>query len=287
MIVTSGLGKTYSDGTVALSSFSASFARKRTCLLGRNGAGKTTLLRILSTQLLPSSGSAQIDGLDVVRQANEVRKMICSIPQEAQTVGMASPLEHVAMYLTARGASLSSAVGEAKKVLSRLELSDRMDKPTDELSGGMKRKVFVAMAIASGADVVFLDEPTVGLDPISRMSVWQAIRALDAQLILTTHYMEEAEELCEEIALIDEGRLLAQGTKDELMAPIRGKLRVEGIGKIRVGATRISYVDSDKAGEYLGRATIRPVGLEDLMILKGAQPLEVSEEDAGESESRG
>ncbi|MGC8631721.1 MAG: ABC transporter ATP-binding protein [Thermoprotei archaeon] len=289
MIFSQKLSKTYRDGTVALSSLTTSFAKKRTCVLGRNGAGKTTLMRILSTQLLPSGGSAYVNGYDVVKQAKAVRKIICSIPQEAQTGGMSSPLEHVVMYLTARGVSFSDAFTEAKNVLKQLELGDQMNKPTDELSGGMKRKVFVAMAIASGAEVVFLDEPTVGLDPIARMSVWHAIRELDGQLILTTHYMEEAEELCEEIALIDSGRLLAQGTKDELMAPIKGKVRVEGIGKIKVGSTLISYVDSDKAGDYVGRAVIRPVGLEDLMILKGAQPLDddKGKVNAVESYSRG
>ena len=274
MIECRALGKTYSDGTVALRSFTATFKKLRTCILGRNGAGKTTLLRILSTQLVPSEGEAYINGYEVVRDAIRVRHLVCSIPQEAQTAGMSTPLEHVVMYLTARGFSFSEAFSSARKVLKELEMGEYMNKPTDELSGGMKRKVFVAMAMASNAPVVFLDEPTVGLDPISRISVWHAIRDLDAQLVLTTHYMEEASELCDEIVLIDSGKLLAQGTKDELMAPIKGKVRVEGVGKIMIGSTPISYVDADKAERYVGRAVVRPVGLEDLMILRGAMPLE-------------
>ncbi len=277
----SSITKVYGNGQVALRDFTGTIGSRRATVLGRNGAGKTTLLRILSTQLKPTKGSASINGYDVISEARKVRELVCSIPQEAQTAGMASPYEHVFMYLVARGFSFSEASAAARKALKELDLGDFMDRPTDELSGGMKRKVFVAMALASNAEVIFLDEPTVGLDPISRLSVWQAIRSLDSQIILTTHYMEEAAALSDEILLVDKGRLVVKGTADELLRPLKGKVRVEGVGDIRIGGISISYVDESKASEFVGRAVIRPVGLEDVMITMGAAPEDAMPEDTG------
>ncbi len=195
-------------------------------------------------------------------------------------MGIASAYEHVFMYLVARGFSFSESSARARRALKELDLGDFMDRPTDELSGGMKRKVFVAMALASNADVIFLDEPTVGLDPISRTSVWQAIRSLRAQIILTTHYMEEAVTLSDEILLVEKGRLVAKGTADELLRPLKGKVRVEGVGNIRIGGISISYVDESKASEFVGRALIRPVGLEDIMITMGVATEDATPRDA-------
>lgn len=270
MIFTDRLTKVYKDGTRALDELTVTLDGKISCILGRNGAGKTTLIRILSTQLLPTSGRALIEGFDVIKDVKRVRKIIASIPQEASPMGIASPLEHVTMYLTARGFSISEALRTAKYVLKEVGLGDVMDKPTDELSGGMKRKVFVAMAIASNADVVFLDEPTTGLDPISRLEVWSAIKQMKSKIILTTHYMEEAEELCEKIAIINKGKLVEYGTVEDLLSPLRGKVRVEGKGDIRVGNLSLSYVDEEEAKKLVGKGVvIKPISLEDVMIMKG------------------
>ena len=270
MIFTEKLTKVYKDGTKALDELSVTLDGKISCVLGRNGAGKTTLIRILSTQLLPTSGRAIIEGYDVVKEVKKVRKIIASIPQEASPMGIASPLEHVTMYLTARGYSISEALKTAKSVLKEIGLGEVMDKPTDELSGGMKRKVFVAMAIASNAEVVFLDEPTTGLDPISRLEVWSTIKHMRSKIVLTTHYMEEAEELCDKIAIINKGKLVEYGTVDELLSPLRGKVRVEGEGNIKIGNLSISYLDEDEARKLVGKGVvIKPVSLEDVMIMKG------------------
>ncbi|MEM3947286.1 MAG: ABC transporter ATP-binding protein [Metallosphaera sp.] len=269
MIDVNGLSKVYKDGTVALDSVSFSSSAKVLSVLGRNGAGKTTMMRILSTQLLPSSGSARILGIDVVKEAKKLRSLIVSIPQEAKPIGFASPLEHITMFLTARGMSISTSLEEARRALKEIGLWEVRDKPCDDLSGGMKRKVFVAMALASNAEVIFLDEPTTGLDPISRLEVWSIIRNISSRVILTTHYMEEAEELSDDIVMLGKGRVIAKGSKEDLLAPLKGKVRVEGVGEKIIGKTQISYLDENRAKEVIGKAIIKPVSLEDLFILYG------------------
>lgn len=220
---------------------------------------------------MPTSGIAEIEGYDVVKEPNKVRKIISSIPQEARPVGIASPLEHVVMYLTARGFSLSEAFNLARKSLKEVGLWDVANIPTDELSGGMKRKVFVAMAIASNAEVVLLDEPTLGLDPISRLEVWSILKHLDAKLILTTHYMEEAKELAKEIIVMHKGRIVARGTIDELLKPFNGKVRIESnIGEYKVGSNYISYINIEDLKDFKGKdITVKPITLEDLLIING------------------
>jgi ABC-2 type transport system ATP-binding protein len=267
------LTKIYGNKIVALDNITFSSSANVVCLLGRNGAGKTTLLRILSTQLLPTSGTAEIEGYDVIKEPEKIRKIIASIPQESRPVGIASPLEHVVMYLTARGYSLNDAFTTARKSLKEVGLWDVATIPTDELSGGMKRKVFVAMAIASNADVVLLDEPTLGLDPISRLEVWYILEHLNSKLILTTHYMEEAKELAQEIIVIHKGKIVAKGTINELLKPFNGKVRIESnSGDYKIGNNYISYVTIDKAKEFIGKdVVIKPITLEDLLIINGME----------------
>ncbi len=177
------------------------------------------------------------------------------------------------MYLTARGYSLNDAFTTARKSLKEVGLWDVATIPTDELSGGMKRKVFVAMAIASNADVVLLDEPTLGLDPISRLEVWSILKHLNSKLILTTHYMEEAKELAQEIIVIHKGKIVAKGTINELLKPFDGKVRIESSsGDYKIGNNYISYVTIDKAREFIGKdVVIKPITLEDLLIINGME----------------
>ncbi|QGR19107.1 ABC transporter ATP-binding protein [Stygiolobus azoricus] len=274
MLKTVNLTKRYNDGTTALDHVSFSTNAKSISILGRNGAGKTTLTRILSTQLLPTEGTALIEGYDVVKDAKKVRKIIASIPQEAHPVGFATPLEHLLMYLTARGFSLSEASQIARKTLKEIGLWEVKDKPSDLLSGGMKRKIFVAMALASSAEVILLDEPTVGLDPYSRTEVWSVLKESDVKLVLTTHYMEEAEELSDEVVLLHKGKLIAKGSVKELLSKFENKVRVEGIGDLLVGKLRISYVDREEAVKYLGKYIVRPITLEDLFIIYSGETLE-------------
>lgn len=270
MIEIKKLKKHYRGGTIALRGINLRIDKRLTCILGRNGAGKTTLLRILSTQLLPSSGQAFVNGYDVVKEAKKIRGMICSIPQEAKPSGLPTPFDHLFMYLTARGMTFAEATDTANKALRKLDLWRVRNTPSDDLSGGTKRKIFVAMALASNAEVIFLDEPTTGLDPISRLQVWAAIRTLKSQIILTTHYMEEAKELADDIILIDNGRVLARGTAQQLLRPFKNKVRIEGIGRYRVGGLSFSYANKNQAKRYIGKTVaIKPVDLEDLFITRG------------------
>lgn len=274
MIETINLTKIYPDGTVALDKVSFSFQGRILTLLGRNGAGKTTLTRILSTQLLPTKGQAFVLGYDVVKDAKKIRKLIISIPQESQPVGMSSPFEHVVMFLTAKGFSLKEAEENARKVLKEVGLWEVKDKPSDELSGGMKRKIFVAMALASNSELVFLDEPTTGLDPYSRTEIWSVLKSMRSKVLLTTHYMEEAQELSEEVILLHKGKIIAKGSIDSLLSKFKDKVRVEGVGEIKVGNLNLTYVDKEDAKAYLGKYTVKPVTLEDLFIIYTGENLE-------------
>ncbi len=274
MIEADGLRKRYKDGTVALKRVSFRLDKKISAIIGRNGAGKTTLMRILSTQMMPTSGSATINGLDVIKQADEIRKIAVSIPQEARPVDYMPAVDCVKLYLAARGFGSKQAKVSAEKALRTVGLGDSMDKIAYELSGGMKRKVFVAMAIASNADVIFLDEPTTGLDPFSRVEVWSAIRAIKGQVILTTHYMEEAQALSNDVLMIEAGKIFAQGTVDQLLRPFNGLVRVESQRKkgtaYKVGSTWVSYVKKGMAKSLVGKDDIiKPVTLDDLFIKRG------------------
>ncbi len=274
MIEANNLTKIYRDGTKALDGVTFITNSRVITLLGRNGAGKTTLTRILSTQLLPTSGTARVEGYDVVRDVKKVRKIIASIPQEAKPVGIASPFEHLVMYLTARGYSIKEAEEVSRKVLKEVGLWEVKDKPSDELSGGMKRKIFVAMALASNAEVVLLDEPTTGLDPYSRLEVWSVLKSIKSKLVLTTHYMEEAEELSNEVILLNRGKLIAMGSIEDLLSKFKDKVRVEGTGDIKVGNLYIQYVERDKAIDFVGKYVVKPITLEDLFIIYGGESLE-------------
>lgn len=274
MIETINLTKIYKDGTIALDNVTFTSNSKVLTLLGRNGAGKTTLTKVLSTQLLPTKGEAYIEGYEVVKDANKVRKIITSIPQEAHPVGMASPYEHLLMFLTAKGMSLKEAEKVSREALKEVGLWEVKDKPSDELSGGMKRKIFVAMALASNSEIVFLDEPTTGLDPYSRTEIWSVLKTMRSKIVLTTHYMEEAEELSDEVILLHKGKIIAKGSITSLLENLKDKVRVEGIGEITVGRLKISYVNKEDASKYVGKYVVKPVTLEDLFILYAGERLE-------------
>lgn len=274
MIETRELTKKYSDGVLALDHISFKADKRVTSIIGRNGAGKTTLLRILSTQLMPSSGEAYVNGVDIIKHPDRIRNRIVSIPQEASPIGVLTAFEQVKMYLVGRGYSFKESTDAANKSLDEIGLREFKHTPTDTLSGGMKRKVFVAMALAANADMVFLDEPTTGLDPLSRMEVWSAIRQIDSKIILTTHYMEEAQELSDDVILVEGGKILEQGTVRDLLKRFDDKVRAETTNTcdncIKIANTHIRYISRDKIQEYAEKGfTIKSVTLDDLFISKG------------------
>jgi ABC-2 type transport system ATP-binding protein len=191
-------------------------------LIGMNGAGKTTLVRILATQLEPTSGNASIDGIDVTKEAKALRERIACVPQEARTVPWMTPKQTVLSYLMWRGIAYGEAKAKATEALARVGLGEQEDTLTRRISGGMKRKVLVATVLASDADIVFLDEPTTGLDPLSRKELWSFLGGLAKNrfLILTTHYLEEAEQLATTIGVMHMGRMVGLGSLDELRSAV-------------------------------------------------------------------
>ncbi len=274
MIETHEIVKRYKNGTRALNGISLTLDKRVSAVIGMNGAGKTTLIRILSTQLEPTSGSATINGLDIMKDVYAIRKNIVSIPQEASPIGILTPFEHVKLYLVGRGMSMSEAERNANISLDQLDLREFKHKPSDTLSGGMKRKVFVAMALSSNVDTIFLDEPTTGLDPLSRMEVWSAIKQLEGNVILTTHYMDEAQELSSEVVMIHGGNVLEKGAIKELLSKFKGLVRVETSipqeGALQIGRFYIKYVKESEAEKYLGEGyNIKRITLDDLFISRG------------------
>lgn len=199
-------------------------------LLGRNGAGKTTFVRMCATQLAPTSGTIRVLGYDVARQAREIRDLVSVVPQEGRPLRALTPWDHVYNWLQIRGESRHIAKEKTESILRKLELYDARDRPAMNLSGGMKQKVLVAMAMAAEAQLLFLDEPTIGLDPVSRRQVWSAInewKSRGQSILLTTHYMDEAEMLSDYVVIVDNGKTLAQGTIQELRKVIPQNIRVD------------------------------------------------------------
>jgi ABC-2 type transport system ATP-binding protein len=187
-------------------------------LIGRNGSGKTTLVRILATELEPTSGTATINGMSVMKDTIRLREKIAIVPQEARTIPWMTPMQSVLSYLLWRGLDYAEAKKRAQESLNRLGLGAYSKTLNRKLSGGMKRKVLVATVLASEAEIIFLDEPTTGLDPISRREFWDVLKDIgdDRFTFLTTHYLEEAEELADKIGILDQGKLIRIGTLDDL-----------------------------------------------------------------------
>jgi ABC-2 type transport system ATP-binding protein len=196
-------------------------------LLGPNGAGKTTAVRILTTLLQPTSGRAEVDGLDVVRDAVALRFRIGLAGQSAAVDENLTGLENLEMVGRLYHLRGKEARRRAGEVLERFGLSDAGDRPAKTYSGGMRRRLDVAASLVGRPDVLFLDEPTTGLDPRSRIDVWDFIREMQSEgttLLLTTQYLEEADRLADRIAVIDVGAVIAEGTADELKDRIGGEV---------------------------------------------------------------
>ena len=204
-------------------------------LLGRNGAGKTTFVRICATQLLPTSGRLKVLGYDIISQAENIRKFISIVPQEGRPLRALTPWDHVYNWLKIRGEDKYVAKIKTETILQRFELLKVKDKPAMNLSGGMKQKILVAMATAVDADLLFLDEPTIGLDPVSRRQVWTLIQDLKKEgktILLTTHYMDEAEILSDKIVIIDNGKIVKEGNISDLRKIIPQNIRMDISKKI-------------------------------------------------------
>jgi ABC-2 type transport system ATP-binding protein len=195
-------------------------------LLGPNGAGKTTLVRVLTTLLKPDSGTASVVGLDVVRDAAKLREEIGLAGQYAAVDENLTGLENLTMVGRLYGTARRAAKARGEELLERFDLVDAARRPTKTYSGGMRRRLDLAAALVNKPPVLFLDEPTSGLDPRSRLSLWDVIEDLVAEgttVLLTTQYLEEADRLANMIAVIDHGRLIAEGTSDDLKDRVGGE----------------------------------------------------------------
>src|SRR5213596_3165007 len=195
-------------------------------LLGPNGAGKSTLIRMLTTLIPATSGTAQICGHDVGGDADSVRRLIGVIPQAMTSDLELSVEENLLIYAKLYGVSRERRRQLTTELLEAVELTKWRDKPVKNLSGGMRRRVEIARGLIHEPRVFFLDEPTTGLDPVSRVAVWEMLRQLkrnrDLTVLITTHYMDEADKLCDRIAIIDHGKLVALDSPIKLKASISG-----------------------------------------------------------------
>ena len=227
-----GLVKTYpvrgrNGGPVkALDGLSITVARGTIFgLLGPNGAGKSTTIKILTTLARPDAGSAQLEGVDVLKRPDQVRRMIGVVAQKSGSDPMATGREN--LVLQGRLFGLGGEVkARADELLARFDLTDAANRLVKTYSGGMQRRLDVALGLVHRPEILFLDEPTTGLDPEARTAMWQEINRLATgdgmTVLLTTHYMEEADRLADRIAIVDAGTVVAEGSPDELKGGLRG-----------------------------------------------------------------
>jgi ABC-2 type transport system ATP-binding protein len=217
--------------------------------LGPNGAGKSTTVKMLTTLLTITSGTAEVAGIDVATKPDEVRRRIGVALQEAGLDPRQNGRELLILQARLFGLSPSVAAERAQDLLELVELEDAADRVIKGYSGGMKRRLDLASALVHEPEVLFLDEPTTGLDPASRLTVWEEVRRINARgttVFLTTQYLEEADALCDRLAIIDDGRIVREGTPAQLKADLRERL----------GLTRDPSLDDvflDATGRTRGR----------------------------------
>ena len=198
-------------------------------LLGPNGAGKTTLVRQITGELMPTAGEVKVFGVDVVKQPKEARRLLGIVPQEAGLFAHLTMQEHLIYFGRLRELNGHALSGRVHELMEELNLREHGQKQVSQLSGGLKRKLLVGIAMIAHPRALILDEPTTGLDPRSRREVWELIRRYQHQgvaVLLTTHYMEEAESLSERVGIISQGRLVAVGTVETLHASIRNRFKL-------------------------------------------------------------
>jgi ABC-2 type transport system ATP-binding protein len=224
---TKNVKKYYGDGKVkALDGVTLKAEHGKVfALLGPNGAGKTTIVRMLSTLLAPTAGSVKVMGMDVVAEAHDVREIIGLAGQYAAVDEFLTGRENIQMAGRLYHLSKAESKKRTENILARLNLTDAADRQVKTYSGGMRRRLDLGASLVGHPKILFLDEPTTGLDPRTRQELWEIIRDLvneGTTLLLTTQYMEEADELADHIAVIDRGKLIAEGTSDELKTRLGG-----------------------------------------------------------------
>ncbi|MCI4325271.1 MAG: ABC transporter ATP-binding protein [Thermoplasmata archaeon] len=274
-----GVSKTYTHSggkTEALAGVDLNIPAGRVYgMIGRNGAGKTTFVRIGATQLALTSGSMTVLGHDVMTETSKVRLRIAAVPQESRPLYFLNVDELVYLYLKIRGAEAHDARQRTDAVLAELGLTSVRKSLVSHLSGGMRRRAMVAMVLASDADVLFLDEPTTGLDPIARREVWTAIRRAihdGRTVLLTTHYLDEAEALSSRLALLEGGKVRLEGSPTEIRDRVRQPFRLVVSGVLGRAELETFGTVSAVEGGFLVFAKEAPAReLAQLALSKGAR----------------
>lgn len=274
MIVIKDLRKNYGE-IIALDGLSLEIKRGEIFgLLGPNGAGKTTIIRVLTSLTLPTSGRVTINGFDVAHNPKEVKKEIGVVPQYLNLDSELTGEENLDFYGRLHDMPSGERQERIRELLDFVGLRERSRDLVEGYSGGMKRRLLIARALMHRPKVLFLDEPTVGLDPQTRRKIWDLIKTLKKEgvtVLLTTHYIEEAEMLCDRVGIIDKGRLIALGTPQELKSKV-GLIAVE---LIKEEATeRKFFQDRENALEFGSRYcskekcdfVLREANLEDVFI---------------------
>jgi ABC-2 type transport system ATP-binding protein len=221
-------------------------------LLGPNGAGKTTTIGILTTRVKPTSGTALVGGADVTHQDVAVRQRIGVVPQRPNPDRGLNVLENLIFHAAYFGISSNVAMVRANGLLDQLAILDKANAKVDEMSGGQQQRLMIARALIHEPRVIFLDEPTVGLDPQTRLSLWEILRRLHAEgrtIVMTTHYMEEADKLCDRIAIVDRGELLELDTPEALKQRAPGGMMIE----LTLSVDAQSVVDVARAVDGVSR----------------------------------
>ena len=240
-----------------------------TALLGPNGAGKTTTVKVFTTLITPGSGTATIGGIDVVKHPEKIRPLIGVSGQYAAVDENLTGFENLDMVGRLYHLGRRASRARAKELIDLFDLTEAQNRPVKGFSGGMRRRIDLAGALVTRPSVLFLDEPTTGLDPRSRLGMWDIITSLVGQgttVLLTTQYLEEADQLADSISVIDEGKVIAEGTSDELKASIGGQ---------RVELSLVNASDSREAAEVL-----RAHGTSEPTVDGGGRELTVNAADA-------
>lgn len=245
-----GLKKSYGK-TVVLKGIDLS-VKKGTmlALLGPNGAGKTTIVRILSTLLKFDGGKVRVNGFDVSKDADKVRNTIGLTGQSASIDELLTGRENLIMMGRLYRLTKDSAIARAEELLQEFDLVDAADRPAKTYSGGMRRRLDLAVSLIAAPPIIFLDEPTTGLDPRSRLAMWDIIKKLmkdGTNILLTTQYLEEADQLADKIVVIDDGRVIAEGTAKDLKSKV---------GKDRLELSFKNVKDVDAAQNLLGKRLV-------------------------------
>lgn len=282
------LVKTYWDGTQANRGIDLEVRRGEIiAVLGPNGAGKTTFLRQLTTELRPTSGTIEVFNVDAVRESQRAKRMMGITPQEAGLFETLTVREHFELFARFKDLNKREAQAAAREVIAELELNESGEKRVGLLSGGQKRRVLIGLALLGKPPLLVLDEPTTGLDPVSRHAVWRVLRrrvSEGATLILSTHYMEEAERLSDRVAIFSAGRLVAFDSLEKLHGRLDRSHRLcfrdpfDPFGAPRVRLfTTFAEAQAFVARERLSEYTLARASLEDVYFALTGERFEESE----------